>query len=268
VPPALQAALLGIVQGVTEFLPVSSTAHLLIAARLIGFQDPGGVFTVMIQLGSIVAVVWLYRDTILKVVAGLPTSPEARRFAVMLGVALVPALVAGAALSGFVTRVLYNALAVSGVTFVLGGIVILIVERFRPDVRVHDVNGTPVSKAFGIGMCQAVAIVPGVSRSGATIMGGLVLGLDRAVATEFSFFLAMPTLTAAFANSLWKVRHEITTAQTTSIAIGFVMAFISSAIVVKPFLNYVRRSGFQAFAWYRIAAGLALLAALGAGWGR
>ena len=267
-PPALQAALLGIVQGVTEFLPVSSTAHLLIAGRLIGFEDPGGVFTVMIQLGSIVAVVWLYRDTIVKVVGGLPTSPEARRFAVMLAVALLPALVAGAALSGFVTRVLYNTLAVSAVTFVLGGIVILIVERYRPRVTVQHVDATPVGKAFGIGVCQALAIVPGVSRSGATIIGSLALGLDRAVATEFSFFLAMPTLTAAFANSLWRVRHDITTAQATNIAIGFVMAFISSAIVIKPFLNYVRRSGFHAFAWYRIVSGVALLAALGAGWGR
>jgi len=268
VPPALQAALLGIVQGVTEFLPVSSTAHLLIASRLIGFADPGGVFTVMIQLGSIVAVVWLYRDRILDVVSGLSTRPDARRFALMLFVALLPALAAGAALSGFVTRVLYNALAVSGATFVLGGIVILLVERFQPAVTVRDVDSTPVSKAFGIGVCQAVAIIPGVSRSGATIMGGLALGLDRAVATEFSFFLAMPTLTAAFANSLWKVRHDITAAQTTNIAIGFVMAFISSALVVKPFLSFVRRSGFQAFAWYRIVAGTVLLAAVYAGWGR
>jgi undecaprenyl-diphosphatase len=113
-----------------------------------------------------------------------------------------------------------------------------------------------------------VAIVPGVSRSGATIMGGLVLGLDRPVATEFSFFLAIPTLTAAFANSLWKVRHDITGAQASEIAVGFVMAFVSSALVVRPFLNYVRRSGFQSFAWYRIVAGLVLLAALAAGWGR
>ncbi len=255
-------------QGVTEFLPVSSTAHLLIASRLIGFKDPGGVFTVMIQLGSIFAVVWLYRARILDVVAGLPTRPEARRFALMLFVALLPALAAGAALSGFVTRVLYNALAVSGAMFVVGGIVILIVERYQPRVVVRDVDSTPVSKAFGIGVCQAVAIIPGVSRSGATIISGLALGLDRAVATEFSFFLAMPTLTAAFANSLWKVRHDITAAQTTNIAIGFVMAFISSALVVKPFLNFVRRSGLQAFAWYRIVAGLALLAAIYAGWGR
>jgi undecaprenyl-diphosphatase len=266
VPPAIQAALLGIVQGITEFLPVSSTAHLLIAGRLIGFDDP--VFTVMIQLGSILAIVWLYRVRIVGLVRSLPSDPSSRRFALMLFVALVPVLVAGAALSGFVTRVLYRTLVVNAVTFVIGGIVILIVERARPRVSVRDVDSTPVGKAFGIGVCQAMAIVPGVSRSGATIIGGLALGLDRAVATEFSFFLAMPTLTAAFANSLWKVRHEITTVQTTNIAIGFVMAFISSAIVVRPFLAYVRRSGFQAFAWYRIAAGLALLAAIGAGWGR
>jgi undecaprenyl-diphosphatase len=268
VPALLQAALLGVVQGVTEFLPVSSTAHLLIASRLLGFKDPGGVFTVMIQLGSIVAVLWLYRAKILDVVMGLPSRPEARRFAAMLLVAVVPALVAGALFSGFVTRVLYDTLAVSGVTFVLGGIAILVIERLRPTPTVVDLDETPIGKAFGIGVCQALAIVPGVSRSGATIMGGLCLGLDRPVATEFSFFLAIPTLTAAFANSLWRVRHDLTSAQGYEIAIGFVMAFLSSALVVRPFLNYVRRSGFQSFAWYRIVAGLVLLAALAAGWGR
>jgi undecaprenyl-diphosphatase len=268
VPPALQAAILGVVQGVTEFLPVSSTAHLLIAERLLGFQDRGGVFTVMIQLGSIFAVVWLYRAKILDVVMGLPSRPEARRFALMLFVALLPALAAGALLSGFVTRVLYATLAVNGVTFVLGGIAILLLERFRPQPTVRDVDGTPISKAFGIGVCQAMAIVPGVSRSGATIMGGLALGLDRPVATEFSFFLAIPTLAAAFTNSLWKVRHDLSGAQASEIAIGFVMAFVSSALVIRPFLKFVRRSGFQSFAWYRIVAGVALLAALVAGWGR
>jgi len=266
VPAFLQAAVLGIVQGVTEFLPISSTAHLLIAERLLGFQDQGGVFTVMIQLGSIFAVVWLFRAKVLATLTGLPANPQARRFALMLAVAVVPALVAGAALSGFVTRVLYNALAVNGVTFIVGGIVILFVERSRPAVTVHDVDSTPVSKAFGIGVCQAMAIIPGTSRSGATIVGGMLLGLDRAVATEFSFFLAMPTLAAAFANSLWRVRHDITTGQSTTIAIGFVTAFISSAVVIKPFLNYVRRSGFQPFAWYRIVAGIGLLAALWSGW--
>jgi undecaprenyl-diphosphatase len=268
VPALLQAAILGIVQGVTEFLPISSTAHLLIAERLLGFQDQGGVFTVMIQLGSILAVVWLFRDKVLATVTGLPSNPQARRFALMLLVAVLPALVAGAALSRFVTGVLYKTLIINAVTFIVGGIVILIVERFQPRVTVRDVDSTPLGKAFGVGVCQAVAIIPGTSRSGATIVGGMLLGLDRAVATEFSFFLAMPTLAAAFANSLWKVRHEITTAQSTEIAIGFVMAFISSALVIKPFLNYVRRSGFQPFAWYRIIVGLALLAALWSGWGR
>ena len=267
-PPAIQAAILGVVQGVTEFLPVSSTAHLLIVGRLLGFQDPGGTFTVMIQLGSIFAIMWLYREKILEVVMGLPSSPHARRFALMLFVALLPALVAGAAFSHFITEVLYTALIVNAITFIVGGIIILLVERYQPRVTVRDLDSTPTGRAFGIGCCQALAIVPGTSRSGATIVGGMLLGLDRAVATEFSFFLAMPTLTAAFVNSLWKVRHQITTAQTTNIAIGFVMAFLSSALVVKPFLNYVRRSGFQPFAWYRIVAGVALLAALWSGWAR
>jgi undecaprenyl-diphosphatase len=268
VPALLQAAILGIVQGVTEFLPISSTAHLLIAERLLGFQDQGGVFTVMIQLGSILAVVWLFRDKVLATVTGLPSNPQARRFALMLLVAVLPALVAGAALSRFVTGVLYKTLIINAVTFIVGGIVILIVERFQPRVTVRDVDSTPLGKAFGVGVCQAVAIIPGTSRSGATIVGGMLLGLDRAVATEFSFFLAMPTLAAAFANSLWKVRHDITTGQSTEIAIGFVMAFISSALVIRPFLNYVRRSGFQPFAWYRIIAGFVLLAALWSGWGQ
>jgi undecaprenyl-diphosphatase len=268
VPATLQAAILGIVQGVTEFLPVSSTAHLLIAERLLGFQDLGGVFTVMIQLGSILAVVWLFRDKVFATVTGLPSNPQARRFALMLLVALLPALVAGAALSQFVTGVLYKTLIINAVTFIVGGIVILLVERFQPRVTVRDMDSTPVGKAFGVGVCQAVAIIPGTSRSGATIVGGMLLGFDRAVATEFSFFLAMPTLAAAFANSLWKVRHDITTAQSTEIAIGFVMAFISSAVVIRPFLNYVRRSGFQPFAWYRIIVGLVLLAALWSGWGQ
>jgi undecaprenyl-diphosphatase len=222
----------------------------------------------MIQLGSILAVVWLFRDKVFATVTGLPSNPQARRFALMLLVALLPALVAGAALSQFVTGVLYKTLIINAVTFIVGGIVILLVERFQPRVTVRDMDSTPVGKAFGVGVCQAVAIIPGTSRSGATIVGGMLLGFDRAVATEFSFFLAMPTLAAAFANSLWKVRHDITTAQSTEIAIGFVMAFISSAVVIRPFLNYVRRSGFQPFAWYRIIVGLVLLAALWSGWGQ
>ena len=259
------AALLGVVQGLTEFLPVSSTAHLLIGARLLSFEDPGGVFTVMIQLGSILAVMWLYRTKIIRIVAGLPSDPAARRFAAMILIAFAPAVLAGLFLADYVTTVLYESPRVIATTFVLGGIVMLLVERYRPVPTVLDADRTPLAKALGIGACQVLALVPGVSRSGATIVGGMVLGLDRAAAAEFSFFLAMPTMMAAFAHSLLKVRHHLGPERATEIAIGFVMAFIASALVVKPFLAVVRRAGFVPFAWYRIALGLALFGAIAAG---
>lgn len=262
----LVAALLGVIQGLTEFLPVSSTAHLLIGARLLAFEDPGGVFTVMIQLGSILAVMWLYRTKIVRIVAGLPSDPAARRFAAMILVAFAPAVLAGLFLADYVTTVLYESPRVIATTFVLGGFVMLLVERYRPTPSVLDADRTPLARALGIGACQVLALIPGVSRSGATIVGGMVLGLDRAAAAEFSFFLAMPTMMAAFAHSLLKVRHQLAPERAAEIAIGFVMAFIAAALVVKPFLAVVRRTGFVPFAWYRIAAGLALFGALAAGW--
>ena len=200
----LSAALLGVVQGLTEFLPVSSTAHLLLGARLAGFDDPGGVFTVTIQLGSILAVVWLYREKIFRVLRDLPTDPDARHFVAMLIVAFVPAAIAGALLSGYVKRVLYTTPAVIAVSFVAGGIVMLIVERFRPRPVIENADRTSLGRAFGIGCCQALALIPGVSRSGATIVGAMLFGIDRPAAAEFSFFLAIPTLFAATAYSLWK----------------------------------------------------------------
>lgn len=262
----LVAALLGVIQGLTEFLPVSSTAHLLIGARLLAFEDPGGVFTVMIQLGSILAVMWLYRTKIVRIVAGLPSDPAARRFAAMILVAFAPAVLAGLFLADYVTTVLYESPRVIATTFVLGGIVMLLVERYRPTPSVLDADRTPFAQALGIGACQVLALIPGVSRSGATIVGGMVLGLDRAAAAEFSFFLAMPTMMAAFVHSLLKVRHQLAPERAAEIAIGFVMAFLAAALVVKPFLAVVRRTGFVPFAWYRIAVGLALFGALSAGW--
>jgi len=260
----LQAIVLGLVQGVTEFLPVSSTAHLLLVGRLIGHDDP--VFTVMIQLGSIVAVVWLYRAKIAEVLAGLASKPEARQFATAVAVATLPALVAGALFSSYIKRVLYASPRVFAVTFILGGIVILVVERLqrRPDVTQAD--RTPIGRALGIGICQTLALVPGVSRSGATIIGAMLMGLDRPAAAEFSFFLAIPTMAAAFGHELLGVRHQLSAARAQDIAVGFVMAFLSSLLVIKPFLGYVRRSGFSPFAWYRIALGLALIALIAAGW--
>jgi undecaprenyl-diphosphatase len=264
----VSAAVLGIVQGVTEFLPVSSTAHLLLAGRLLHHDDPGGVFTVMIQLGSILAVMWLYRAKIAKVVAGLPTSAHARSFVTGVIVATIPALVAGALLSHYIKTVLYASPRVIAVAFIIGGIVMLVVEWLRPAPIVRDVEAVPVPRAFAVGVCQTLALVPGVSRSGATMVGGMALGLERATAAEFSFFLAMPTMTAAFAHDLLEVRHQLSTARALDIGVGLTMAFLSSLLVITPFLNFVRRSGFAPFAWYRIALGAALLAAAAAGWMR
>jgi undecaprenyl-diphosphatase len=260
------AAILGVVQGLTEFLPVSSTAHLLLGEKLLGFQDPMGVFTVMIQLGSIFAIVWLYRVKILHVLTGLPSDPDARRFAAMILIAVVPALVAGALLSDFVKSVLYETPAVYAVSFIAGGIVMLIVERFRPIPTILNAEHTPVGRALGVGLCQMLAIVPGVSRSGATIVGGMLMGLDRPAAAEFSFFHAIPTMAAAFGHELLEVRHSLVPGRAGEIAIGFVMAFVASLVVVRPFLAFIRRSGFAPFAWYRIVVGLAILVALAAGW--
>ena len=265
-PTLLKAAVLGVLQGVTEFLPVSSTAHLLIGSRLIGYSDPGGVFTVMIQLGSIFAVMWLYREKIAAVLAGLPSDPQARRFAIMVGVATVPALLAGLFFSKFVKSVLYGSFVVIATAFIVGGIVILVVERFRPAPDVMNVDSLPVGRALAIGSFQALALIPGVSRSGGTIVAAMAMRVDRAAAAEFTFFLAMPTMAAAFGHDLLEVRHDLGSARGLEIAVGFVMAFIASALVVRPFLNYVRRSGFAPFAWYRIALGLVLLAAVAAGW--
>jgi undecaprenyl-diphosphatase len=259
------AVLLGVVQGLTEFLPVSSTAHLLLVERAIGFEDPGGVFTVMIQFGAILAVMWLYRVKLFSVVAGLPSDPDARRFALMIVLAVVPAVVAGLYFGDFVKRVLYASPGVIATAFVLGGVVMLAVDRFRPVPVVSDASKTPVGRAIAIGACQTIALIPGVSRSGATIVGGLMLRLDRAAAAEFSFFLAMPTMAGAFLKDFWEVRDHLVPDRAAEIAVGFVMAFLAALLVVKPFLRFVGRSGFSPFAWYRIAAGLAIFAAMAAG---
>jgi undecaprenyl-diphosphatase len=262
----LAAALLGVVQGLTEFLPVSSTAHLLLAERFLGFDDPGGAFTVMIQLGAILAVVWLYRHKVWAVVTGLPHSAEARRFALLVLAGCVPALAAGALFAGYVKQVLYYSPVVIGVAFVAGGLVMLLVERWRPAPTVLAVDGMPVGRALGVGACQVLALVPGVSRSGATIIGGMAMGLERTAAAEFSFYLSMPTMSAAFLHDLLDVRHVLGPERALQIGVGFVTAFLAALMVVGPFLRFVGRSGFAPFAWYRIVAGAALLAATAAGW--
>jgi undecaprenyl-diphosphatase len=260
VPAPIQAALLGVLQGLTEFLPVSSTAHLLVAARVLGYEDPGSVFTEMIQLGSILAVMWLYRDRIAAVLRGLQRGDAAaRRFATVILVAFMPAAIAGALAADYVEAVLHRSLTVIAIAFIAGGIVMLIVERAAMRPSVSRIDQTSTGRALGIGLAQVTALVPGVSRSGATIVGGLVAGLDRGTAAEFSFFLAMPTMIAAFAHSTLQLRDHFTPERTLELAIGFVAAFVAAALVVRPFLAAVRRSGFAPFAYYRIAAGIVLL---------
>ena len=264
----LKAALLGVIQGLTEFLPVSSTAHLLISQHLIGFEDPGGAFTVMIQLGSILAVMWLYRQKIWDAIIGLPTKPEARQFALAIILAFLPAVFAGLFLADFVKTVLYESLAVIAWALLIGGVIMLIVEKIVPRGTITDAQLTPPIKALGIGLIQILALVPGVSRSGSTIYGGLLMGLDRKAAAEFSFFLAMPTMVAAFAYDclqLYKSGVGLAGERTAEIAVGFVMAFIAALLVVKPFVAFIGRSGFTSFAFYRIALGAGLLVALSMG---
>ena len=263
---ALQAALLGAIQGLTEFLPISSTAHLLIFEQLLGYRDPDGAFAVMIQLGSILAVMWLYRARLMAVAAGLRSDPRARRFALMIVAASVPALVAGALLADYVKSVLYTSVATWATAFIVGGVVMLLIERRRAPAAVHEVERIPLARAVAIGSCQMVALIPGVSRAGATIIGGLLLGLDRRTAAEFSFFLAMPIMLAAFVHDFVEVLGRLTADRAIEIGIGFLLAFVAAAAVVKPFLEFVTRRGFAPFAWYRIAVGLALFAALAAGW--
>lgn len=225
-----------------------------------------GVFTVMIQLGSILAIVWLYRQKIRRVIVGLPSDRDSQRFAAMVLIAVIPALVAGALLSDFVKSVLYDSPRVFAWSFIIGGVVMLVVERFRPAPVILNAEHTSISRALGVGFCQMLALIPGVSRSGATIVGGMLMGLDRPAAAEFSFFLAIPTMTAAFAHDLLDVRHSLTSERAVEIAIGFVAACIASLLVVRPFLQFIRRAGFAPFAWYRIALGVLILGALAAGW--
>ena len=262
----VNAALLGALQGLTEFLPISSTAHLLVAGRLLGFRDPGDVFKVMIQFGSILAIAWLYRARVVAVFRALPGDRDARRFVAAIGLALVPIALVGVLGRAFVSEVLYASTRTIAIAFILGGVVMLALERMSLRPVVTRAEQTPLLRALGVGLCQAVAVIPGVSRSGATIVGGMLMGLDRTTAAEFSFFLAIPTMMAAFGRDLLTLRGGFLSVQAVEIVIGFLAAFAASLLVVAPFLRLVRRVGFGPFAWYRIVAGGAMLVALSRGW--
>jgi undecaprenyl-diphosphatase len=256
------AVVLGVVEGLTEFIPVSSTGHLIIVEDLIGFHGPEGkVFDVAIQLGAILAVCWLYRTKLIGVAVGMFSDPDDFRFARNVLLAFLPAMVIGALAYGFIKRVLFSPWVVA-VSLVVGGIAIFVIEAVRKTPRHHIIERFPVALSIGVGLCQTVAMIPGVSRSGATIMGAMLLGVDRKAATEFSFFLAIPTMLAATVYDLWKNRAGLTSEGVDLIAIGFVVAFLSALPVVRAFVGFVSRRGFAPFAWYRIVAGLAMMALL------
>jgi len=256
----LVAILLGIVEGVTEFLPVSSTGHLVLATELLGFRaEDWAVFNIAIQPGAILAIVVLYWRTFWAVGVGL-TKWEANSVAFVrnLLIAFVPAVVLGLLFNDQIDALLENAVVVAW-ALIAGGIGILIVERLARTHNVLGISGVTTGQSAKIGLVQCLAMVPGVSRSGATIMGAMALGIDRRTAADFSFFLALPTLTGATALQLVKHRDAITSSGMGLIAVGFVTSFVVALVVVKAFLAVVTRHGFAPFAWYRIAAGAAAL---------
>ena len=261
----VDAAVLGIVEGLTEFLPVSSTAHLLIVQDLLGFNPPGEVFPIIIQLGAILSVVVVYWRKFWDALVGLPTSHEARRFALAIFVAFLPAAVVGATLHGFIKSVLFApaiAPLVIATTLIAGGVLILALERIALKPVHLDGDRLPLAKAFQIGLCQTLAIFPGVSRSGATILGGELLGIERTAAAAFTFYLAVPTMIGATVFDLYKSRAFLTPGAEIDIAIGFVVSFVVAYGVVKTFIAFIGRYGLRPFGWYRIAAGLAIFAGL------
>lgn len=258
----IDALILGIVEGVTEFLPVSSTAHLLLAGRLLGFNDPSKAFEVLIQLGAILALLTVYAARLWHMVVNLPTDRQTQRFALGVIIAFLPAAILGVTFHGFITRVMFESVTLIAITLILGGIVLLFIDRLPVKPRHHDIMDYPLLLFLGIGLFQTLSLIPGVSRSGATIVGALLLGSDKRSAAEFSFFLAIPTMLGAFVYDLYKNIDSIDGGAAGIIAIGFVSAFISAVIVVKTFLGFVGRHGFALFGWWRIVVGVAALFAV------
>jgi undecaprenyl-diphosphatase len=262
----IKAVLLGIVEGITEFIPVSSTGHLLLVGHFFGFDDEdfGKAFAVLIQLGAILALLSIYSVRLWQLFLGFFTNPESRRFVIGVLVAFLPAMVIGALAYGFIKSVLFNVWIVCAM-LVLGGFVLLWIDRLDLKPRYHDATKFSLPMYFGIGVIQCLSMIPGLSRSGATIVGALVFGADKRAATEFSFWLAMPTMVGAFAFEAYKSKAELVGGNMLIIAVGFAVSFISGWFVVKTLLGYVSRHGFAVFAWWRIAVGTLGLIALALG---
>ncbi|NFV80197.1 undecaprenyl-diphosphate phosphatase [Magnetospirillum aberrantis] len=258
----LQALLLGVVEGLTEFLPVSSTGHLILLGDMLGFQGPPGkTFEIVIQLGAILAVCVVYWQRLWGAASGLGSDPAARAFVRNILIGFLPAMAIGAVAYKAI-RALLDSPVVVAVALVVGGFVILAIERLVKSPKVHSVETMPMPTALKIGLFQCVAMIPGVSRSGATIMGSLLLGVDRKAAAEFSFFLAIPTMIAATVFKMYKDWSALSFDNMALIAVGFVAAFVAALVVVRAAIAFISRHGFAPFAWYRIVFGSVMLAML------
>lgn len=263
---AFQALILGVVEGLTEFLPISSTGHQIIVADLLDFGGERAMaFNIIIQLGAILAVVWEFRRKILDVVTGLPTQRNAQRFTLNLLIAFLPAVVLGVIFADLIHHYLFNPITVA-TALVVGGVIMLWAERRQHEVHAESVDEITWKDALKVGFAQCLAMIPGTSRSGSTIIGGLLFGLSRKTATEFSFFLAMPTMVGAAVYSGYKYRDLFQPADLPVFAIGFVTSFIFAMIAVKGLLKFIASHSYAAFAWYRIAFGLLILATWQFGW--
>lgn len=260
------AAFLGLIEGLTEFIPVSSTGHLLLSAHFLGFESAGKTFEVVIQLGAVLAILTVYSAKLWNVFSTAPHDPAARRFILAVLLAFLPAVIIGVLARDFIKTILFESPRLISIMLIIGGVVLLFVERMAPKVVVDDAVKMPIGKAVAIGFFQCLAMIPGVSRSGATIVGARMLGASTKAAAEFSFFLSMPTMAGAFAYDLYKSWDVLDTTAMTEIAVGFVAAFVTAVLVVRWVLGYVSTHGFALFGWWRIIVGSVALGLLSLGY--
>ena len=256
------AILLGLLEGLTEFIPVSSTGHILLAGHFLGFESAGKTFEVVIQLGAVLAILSVYAAKLLGVVRDAPHDPLARRFILSVLIAFLPAVFVGVLAHDVIKTVLFESPTLIATMLILGGVVLLFVDRIAPEPNQEDAMRFPIGMSFKIGVIQCLAMIPGVSRSGATIVGALMLGASKRAAAEFSFFLSMPTMAGAFAYDLYKNRDVLDASALNEIAVGFVTAFVAAVVVVRWLLDYVSKHGYRLFGWWRIAVGGAALVGL------
>lgn len=256
------AALLGLLEGLTEFLPVSSTGHLLLAGHFLGFQSTGRTFEVVIQLGAILALTSVYAALILRIFVRSLTEDAARRTIVSVLLAFLPAVFVGLLARDFIKDVLFETPVLIAVMLIMGGFVLLAIDRIAPPPLHHDALALPFGKSLAIGVFQVLAMVPGVSRSGATIVGAMLMGVEKRAAAEFSFLLSLPTMGAAVAFDLFKNRDVLDFGAVWEIAVGFAVAFVTAVVVVRWVLSYISKHGYALFGWWRIIVGSAALLGL------